>query len=65
MTQFILITAIVLVAFFLLWLAFSGKKGPVDAHFEEDLPVTHYSCPQCGEHHCNCYENKQKDKTQS
>jgi hypothetical protein len=20
--------------------------------------VAHYSCPQCGEHHCNCYENK-------
>lgn len=48
----IIVLIAVLAAFVILWIVLSKKK--------DSEKVVTYECPQCGEHHCDCY---QKDET--
>jgi len=48
----IIIFIAVIAAFVILWKVLSKNKDTDN--------VVAYECPQCGEHHCNCY---QKDET--
>lgn len=49
----VLVMLIIVAALIWLWLKKTGKKSG------NENPV--YVCPECGDHHCNCYL-QEKDK---
>jgi hypothetical protein len=46
-TLFIVLLLIIIAALIWFWLSKTEKKS------ENETPV--YVCPECGDHHCNCY----------
>ena len=53
MTVLILLLLIIVAVLICFWLMKTGKKS------KNENPV--YVCPECGDHHCNCYlEEKNK-----